>query len=177
MKSRLIAAAAMGVAVVLGATGCSMISPQGTTIQYSAADGINVPDHGAPLLVRNALVIANADGTIGNLVAAVINDTDDAHTLTVEVGDGATPQTVHVRGNSVVSLGNKGTDPLRLEGIAAKPGATLSLSFQSGDATPVVVQVPVLDDGERIYNGLVPTPTPTVSPTSTPTPDPSATAG
>ena len=48
--------------VVLGTTGCSMISPQATTIPYSAADGVNVPASG-PLKVRNALFVANEDGT------------------------------------------------------------------------------------------------------------------
>ena len=62
MKPRLIASLAIGALVVLGTTGCSMISTQATTITYSAAEGVNV--HGAgPLEVRNALIVANEDGS------------------------------------------------------------------------------------------------------------------
>jgi hypothetical protein len=170
VKSRLIASVAVGVAVILGASGCSMISPQGTTITYSPADGINVPDRGAPLIIRNALVVANEDGTIGNLVAAVVNDTDSSHTLTVEVGaDSGTTQTLAVQANTTVSLGNRGTDPLRIEGMNAKPGSVVRISFQSGDATPVAIDVPVLGGNDTMYESLVPSPTPTATPTPTPT--------
>ena len=163
MKSRLIASVAVGVAVVLGASGCSMISEQGTTIPYSPSDGIDVKDVvDAPLQVRNALVVANDDGTTGNLIAAVINMTDSSHTLTVQVGDGssAVTETVHVQAHTVASLGAN-ADPLRLDGIDARPGSTLPVYFQSGDARGVLADVPVLGGDDEMYEGFVPTPAPT----------------
>ncbi len=39
MKTRLIASIALGAAVVLGTTGCNILAPQATTIDYSASDG------------------------------------------------------------------------------------------------------------------------------------------
>jgi len=102
VKSRLIASLALGAAVVLGTTGCNMLAPQATTIQYSASDGVNVPDSG-PLKVRNALIIANEDGTLGNLVAAVVNSTEDDLTLNVSIDGQA--QKLEVGANSSVSLG------------------------------------------------------------------------
>jgi hypothetical protein len=180
VKSRLFASIAVGAAVILGASGCAMITPQSTTVPYSPADGINVADAaGAPLLIRNALVVANADGTLGNLVAAVINTTDSSHTLTVQVGDGssAVTETLHVQAHTVSSLGEN-VDPLRLDGIDAKPGTTLPIYFQSGDADGVLTDVPVLGANDAIYTGLVPTPTPTPEPSfrtdgaPTPTPTP-----
>ena len=71
-KSRLIASIAIGAAVVLGTTGCSMISTQATTISYSAAEGVHIHGEG-PLAVRNAFIVATADGSEGNFVAAIVN--------------------------------------------------------------------------------------------------------
>lgn len=172
MKSRLIASIAVGAAVVVGATGCSMISPQGTIgigDAYSPAGGINVPDHGAPLQVRNAVVVVNDDGTVGNLVAAIANTTGAAHTLNVEVSDAGISDTVSVRPHSIVSLGD-GRKPLRLDGIDAPAGSTLQISFQSGDATPVEVEVPVLDGTDDTFRRFVPRPTPAPSDMASATP-------
>jgi hypothetical protein len=176
VKSRLIASIAVGAAVILGATGCSMISPQTTTVPYSPSDGINVPDvPGAPLLVRNALVITNA-GAAGNLVAAIVNETDRDETLTINISDTSVSKTVEVPANSTVSLGAQDTPPLTLA-LRTKPGATVLMEFQSGDAEGIEVHVPVLNGNLPYYSTLVPTPprpsasrTATASPTASPSP-------
>ncbi len=157
MKSRLIASLAVSVAVVLGTTGCSMLAPQATTIEYSAADGVNVPDSG-PLQVRNALIVASEDETSGNFVAAIVNDSDDPLTLRLEFGEGsgAVATTVRVDANSVMSLGAEGTEPLLVEGIEATAGADIPVYFQSGDAQGVRVSVPILDGTLPYLAPLVP---------------------
>jgi hypothetical protein len=178
VKSRLIASIAVGAAVILGASGCAMISPQTTTVPYSPSDGINVPDvPGAPLQVRNALVITNA-GVAGNLVAAIVNQTDRDETLTINISDTAVSKTVDVPANSTVSLGTEDTPPLPLA-VRTKPGATVLMEFQSGDAQGVKVHVPVLNGTLPYYKTLVPTPprptasgTATASPTASPSPSP-----
>ncbi|MFT4219814.1 MAG: DNA modification methylase [Microbacterium sp.] len=157
MKSRLIASLALGAAVILGATGCAMISPQATTVHYSPADGVNV-DGSAPLEVRNAVVIANEEGTAGNLVAAIVNPTDGSLTLNLEVGDARTPATVHVPANSVVSLGAEGTPPLPLANFEGVPGSDVPIYFQSGDENGVKTDVPILDGTLPYYADLVPQP-------------------
>lgn len=153
MKSRLAASLVLGVAVALGATGCAMVSPQATTIPYSPSDGVNIPDSG-PLKVRNALIVTDGSGTLGNFIAAIVNDTDSAETLSLGI-DGET-QTIRVPARSVLSLGSDDDDPLLLEGLDTTAGATLPITFQSGDGTGVVAEVPVLD-GELAYlEGFVP---------------------
>jgi hypothetical protein len=161
VKSRLLASVAVCAAVVLGATGCAMISPQGTTIAYSPSDGINVADApGAPLQVRNALVVANDAGTVGNLVAGIVNTTDASQTLSVQVGTGSTAitKTVQVPAHSVVSLGQS-EQPLRLDGIDAKPGSILPVYFQSGTVEGALANLPVMGNGEAYLQTLVPTDT------------------
>ena len=157
MKSRLIASLAVGALVVLGTSGCAMLSTQATTIPYSPADGVNIPDSG-PLQVRNVLIVADEDGTDGNLVAAIVNDTLDSHTLRIEFGEGSSKTTEEIRvpANTVLSLGTEETEPLLLEGIDTKPGADLPMYFQSGESEGTLFTVPVLDGSLDYLADLAP---------------------
>jgi hypothetical protein len=157
VKSRLIASLAVGALVVLGSSGCAMLSTQATAIQYSPSDGVNIPDSG-PLQIRNVLIVADEDGTDGNLVAAIVNQTSDSHTLTIEYGEGSSKSTEEIRvpANTVVSLGNEETEPLLLEDINTKPGADLPMYFQSGDSDGVLFTVPVLDGSLDYLTDLAP---------------------
>ncbi len=156
MKSRLIASLALGALVVLGTSGCAMLSTQATSIQYSASDGVNIPDSG-PLQVRNVLIVSDEEGVDGVLVAAIVNATSESQTLTIEYGEGSkTTETIRVPANTTVSLGTEETDPLPLEGIDTKPGANLPMFFQSGDSDGVLFEVPVLDGSLDYYGDLLP---------------------
>ncbi len=170
MKSRLAASIALGTAVVLGATGCNMLAPQATTIQYSASDGVNIPESG-PLKVRNALIIADAEGTLGNFVAGIVNDTDEQAILNVSI-DGES-QSIPVDARSSVSLG-RDTAPMVFENVG-QPGSDVEVSFQSGEGEGVVRNVPILDGTLQQYSTLVPTPLPETTTTPTATPSPTAT--
>ena len=155
MKSRLVASAALSALVLLGTTGCTFLTPQATSIDpYNVSDGVNIPDSEGPLDIRNALVIATEDGSTGNLIAAIVNTTDRAETLTVEI-DGLDPLTIRVGAGDTVSLGAN-AEPLRIDGLDTPPGATVEMYFQSGDATGSVSAVPVLDGSLREYADLVP---------------------
>ncbi|MFT4231075.1 MAG: DNA modification methylase [Microbacterium sp.] len=154
-KSRLLAALALSAAVALGATGCTFITPQSTELEYSPSDGVEVFGS-APLQVRNALVVANEEGTAGNLVAAIVNPTDGPLTLRLEVGEARTPASLLVPADSVVSLGTAGTAPLALSGFDTAPGAVVPIYFQSGDEDGVRVDVPVLDGTLPYYAELAP---------------------
>lgn len=157
MKSRLIASLAVGAIVVLGSSGCAMLSTQATQIQYAPSDGVNIPDSG-PLQVRNVLIVSDEEGVDGNLVAAIVNQTSDSHTLTIEYGEGSSKSTEEIRvpANTVLSLGTEETEPLLLEGIDTKPGANLPMFFQSGDGEGVLFEVPVLDGALDYYGELLP---------------------
>ncbi|WP_109210169.1 MULTISPECIES: DNA modification methylase [Microbacterium] len=134
----------MGGALVLAATGCSMISPQATTIEYSAAEGTNVYDSG-PVQVRNAQIVANEDGSEGNFVAALINETDESQTLNIEFGEGGPSLTVRVPAGTTVSPGTDEEEPILIEDLDALPGTDITAFFQSGDAEGELASVPVLD--------------------------------
>ena len=148
MNSRLIASVALGAAVVLGATGCSMISPQATTIEYAPSDGVTVGPTG-PLQLRNVLIVAGEDGSDGNLIAAIVNATAEPQTLRIDIRDGEITERLRVPANTTLSLGAPGTEPLLLEGIDSDPGTNLDVYFESGDQGSQTA-VPVLD-GELDY--------------------------
>lgn len=153
MNSRRLASLALGAAIVLGATGCSMVSPQATTIPYSPSDGANVPASG-PLQVRNALVVADESGSTGNFLAAIVNDTDAVETL--NIGVNGKIATVRVPARTVVSLGVDGVEPLLIEGLGVAPGDNVEIAFQSGDGTGVEQAIPVLDGTLPQYAEFVP---------------------
>ncbi|MGB3374058.1 MAG: DNA modification methylase [Microbacterium sp.] len=150
---RLIAAIALGATVALGATGCTFITHQATTISYPASDGVNVESTGGPIVVRNALVIATDDGSAGNLVAGLVNESDQGATLTVDVA--GKQFTVRVPANDRVSLGAD-EEPLLIENLDVKPGATVEMLFRSGDDDAEPLRVPVLDGTLPMYADLVP---------------------
>ena len=110
MKSRLIASLALGALVVLGTSGCAMLSTQATTIPYSPSDGVNIPDSG-PLQVRNVLIVSDETGVDGNLVAAIVNATSESQTLNIEYGEGSSKssETIRVPANTTVSMSFKAT--------------------------------------------------------------------
>lgn len=157
MNSRILASLALGAVVALSASGCASLTHQATTISYSPSDGVNVPapeGAPAPIEVRNAVVIADAEGRDGNLAAALVNTSDESATLNLE-WDGQTA-TVRVPAGEVLSLGAGSEEPLLLEGIDTPAGATLPLYFQSGDAEGVLTEVPVLDGCLEHFADLVP---------------------
>jgi len=156
VNSRLIASLAVSALVVLGTSGCALVSTQATQLQYSASDGVNIP-HSGPLDVRNVLVVTE-DGVDGVLVAAIVNTTDEPQTLNIEYGEGSdkTSEKIRVPANGVVSLGTEETDALPLEGIDSAPGTNLPMFFQSGDSEGVLYAVPVLDGSLDYYGDLLP---------------------
>lgn len=158
MRKRLIAAVAIGAVITLGTSGCAFIVPQATQIEYSPGDGVTVSNESGPLEVRNALIVANEEGTEGNLAAAIVNTAGSAETLNIEVGEGAgaISLTVRVPAYETLSLGNGTTPPLLVEGLDAPPGATVSVYFQSGDGDGARTEVPVLDATQDFLRHLEP---------------------
>ena len=153
--SRVMASVALGAVLLLGTTGCAMLSTQATTLPYSPADGVNVPDSG-PLLVRNALLVTDEEGEDANFLAAIINPTDESQSLTLEFGEeDPISQTVRVPANTTVSLGVT-DDALLIEGLDAQAGSDVLVYFQSGDDEGVEAAVPVLDGGLDYLSEFVP---------------------
>ena len=153
MKARLAASAALALGLVMGATGCSMVTYQATTEKYDPSDGVsaNLGD----IDVRNALVISE-DGEDGTLVMSVVNRSDERATVTVQYGDGGDELEIDVPAGETLVLGSGDEEQVVLEGIDVEVGGLLPMYFQAGDAEGVEKQVPVLDARLPEYSELAP---------------------
>ncbi len=144
---------------------------------------MNVPADSGPLHIRNAMIVANDDGTTGNFVAARRQRHHRAAHAAPRGRRGlsAVRSSVNVLANRTLSLGDlaDGVQPLRLDDIDAVPGSTVPVYFQSGDGQGALIQVPVLDGALEYLAPLAPSPEPSFSvtplpatPSSTPTASP-----
>lgn len=152
-------AAGIAATVLLTATGCSLVSPQATTLEYSAADGI-VEDLG-PLELRNILLVSPSEGKPGTLLGTVFNTSSSDVQLTI---DGDTESaTITVPGNGKFVFEDEDTEDGTLAGISERPGALVDLPFTVNSQTKDI-KIPVLDGTFERYQEFVPggyTPAPT----------------
>ncbi|MGO1770089.1 MAG: DNA modification methylase [Microbacterium sp.] len=164
MKTRSLASVALGAAVILGATGCGAITPQATTVQYSASDGVNVdlPDD-APVTVLNALLVTGEDSTDAGFIAALVNRTSDDQTVTISWDGGSAA--IEVPGETTLSFGAS-EEPLLLQNVSSAPGASEEMVFQSGGTEAVAQKIQVFDEELEQFSGLAPTPAPSATVTT-----------
>ena len=163
-------AAALGASLLTA--GCGYITPQQTSHQYSASDGIRA-DLG-PLQLRNILIVSTGENDPGRLIGAVYNSSSKDVKLTVNGAKGSQTE-VPVKANSYTLLNEK-SDAAILSTTGGKPGSLVDVKI-SETSTNVsnTVKVPVLDATLQEYKSYVPTPSP--SATSTPSSSSSASAG
>lgn len=154
MKARLAASAALALGIVVGASGCSMVTYQATTEVYDPSDGVaaNVGE----LDLRNILVVMEEGADEGNLVFTVSNGGDDDAEVTVEPLDGGDSVTLEVGAHEQIVLGDDDNEPLLLTGIDSEPGSMIDLYIRADGAEGLEVRVPVLDGRLPEYRELVP---------------------
>ena len=165
-------AAALGVGLLTA--GCGYITPQQTSQQYSASDGI-VTDLG-PLQLRNILIISAGEDQPGRVIGAVYNSSSQDVTLTLNGAEGSQTE-IPVKANSSTLL-NDTSDEAILSTTGGIPGSLVDIEI-SEDGTNVsnTVKVPVLDTTLPEYKDYLPagsTPAPT---SASPSPSASEEAG
>lgn len=151
MNTRRLAPLALVGALLLGTTGCTFVTDQATLTEYNPGDGVgfSVGD----LKVRDALIIADEQGALGNFSAAVINDADRSQTLTLTWDGGSAD--IDVNAGQTLTLGFDGDEPKLLEDLGTPPGALASIEFSDGSQSTLAT-IPVLDGGLEHYRDLVP---------------------
>ena len=168
-------AAALGVSLLTA--GCGYITPQQTSHQYSASDGIRA-DLG-PLQLRNILIVSNGEDKPGRLIGAVYNSSSKDVKLTVNGAKGSQTE-VPVKANSHTLL-NEDSDEAILSTSGGKPGSLVDVKIsENGTNVTSTVKVPVLDGTLEEYKEYLPatsTPTPSTSATSTSSASPSEGTG
>ncbi|UUL77953.1 hypothetical protein NG819_21295 [Pseudarthrobacter sp. Fe7] len=165
-------AAALGASLLTA--GCGYITPQQTSHQYSASDGIRA-DLG-PLQLRNMLIVSTGENEPGRLIGAVYNSSSKDVKLTVNGAKGAQTQ-VSVKANSYTILNDK-SDAAILSTTGGKPGSLVDVKIsENGTNVSNTVQVPVLDATLNEYKEYVPTPSASATSSSSASASPSASAG
>lgn len=165
MRSRFTALVVLAAAVALGASGCGFLAPQSTTIHYDPSDGVGGTV--GEVAVRNAMIIANEDGSAGNLVVTLINEGDSSHSVEIGWGEGDGQSTsVVIDADSTFTFGapaagtEEDSEPqaITISPLPVEPGAIADVFFQYGTETGVSLSVPVLNSDLSEYSTLVPTP-------------------
>ncbi len=147
-----LAAAALGLSLVT-VTGCGYITPQQTSHQYAASDGV-LADLG-PLQLRNFLIVSAGEDRPGRLLGAVYNSSSQDVKLTVNGAEGSQTQ-VSVKANSYTLL-NDSTDEAILSTSGGIPGSLVPVKItESGTNVTKSIDVPVLDATLEEYKKYVP---------------------
>ncbi|WP_309071195.1 hypothetical protein [Arthrobacter sp.] len=152
-KKRVQLATTAGAAVlaVLGATGCSAVNEQATTIQYAASDGI--VESVGPVKLRNILIITSGEGEPGTLLGTMINDSDSPVQVTID-GENESSQ-ITIEANDKYVFEDEVDDDGTLEGVSEVPGSLVDLEFSVNSET-ATFGVPVLDGTLEEYREYVP---------------------
>lgn len=159
MKIRRIASSvALAAALALGATGCSLIAPQGTTEPYAPSDGIDVNLEGVD--IRNLLLVADESGENFNVVFTAVNG-GDAPALVritfVAEGGSAEASADFLVEPGLTAFGNPEGDivPTLVSIQGAVAGGTANAYFEVSGGAEVNREVPVLDGTLPEYRDYV----------------------
>lgn len=165
MKARLATSIALATALLVGTSGCTLVSINGTLKPYQPSDGAgaNVGD----LKVRNLLGLSE-DGEDVALVFSIVNESSDDETVTLQYTDGSGDKhdvELEVEAGKSLAVGHSADDQLVLRGVDAVVGSVVAVYF-SYDNVGKLIDVPVLDGTQLEYSDLLPgqAPKPSVEP-------------
>lgn len=150
-RVQLAVAAGSAVLALLGATGCSAVNEQATTIEYAASDGI--VERVGPVLLRNVLIITSDEGEPGTLLGTLFNESDSPVQVTIDGENENSQITIEAEGKYVFE--DEVDDDGTLQGISEIPGSLVDLEFTVNSESETF-RVPVLDGTLEEYREFVP---------------------
>lgn len=123
--------------------GCTYVAPMDTQRSMVPGDGLNF-SLGPQVSVASLLVVTEAEGDPGVLVARVVNSGSEA--VQVSISGSGVDEEVDVPAGRTASIGGvvKGSQEVVIDSVDQAPGALIPLTFSS-DAGEREVQAPVLD--------------------------------
>ena len=152
MKARVAASIVLAIGLTAGMSGCTLLTPQDTLYIKESAHGVNGTV--GKIDIRNALIISNSSGTVGNLVVTFVNNDDRAHYLSIQ--HGSKTQSVGIMADAVKKVGAKGSTRVEFTGLDAKPGSLTDVYFSYAGVTGTQIRVPVLSSTFPGYEDYVP---------------------
>ncbi|UNX55270.1 hypothetical protein MF406_03065 [Georgenia sp. TF02-10] len=137
-RSRLLAAACLGVAATLG--GCSASNPITTQYSYAPSDGVRV-GLTEEVRVENLLVLTEGEGAPAHVLGAVVNHSGEDAEVSLRFGEAGAEVPVRVGADETVRLSEEGVTV----DVEAVPGSMLPATVGASGVGGTEVQVPVLD--------------------------------
>jgi len=150
IRGRRVAAAAALAVMALGVSGCGTINEQATTINYAASDGMNVDV--SDIKARNLMLVTNSADEEARLLGTLVNSTDSAQSLEVEVAGGTV--TVDVPAQTSLKL-EEDANRAVLPSTGAEPGSLAGATLASGGASSEV-RIPVVNGALEEYRQYLP---------------------
>lgn len=159
-RARLAASAAALAVLAFGATGCSAINQQATTLHYNASDGVSVGT-AQTLEGHNLLLVTNGDKEPARLLGTVTNGTDSAQTFTVKLNGKTASTSVKAHESAKLQddqFASEFTFPGSTGGElkATTPGLDVSVEFTPGKSTKQTMSIPVINGTIEDYAQYVP---------------------
>ncbi len=146
LKNRIAASIALAAGLALGASGCSLIAHNGTSVQYAPSDGVEISAPGVAL--RNIILVADQSGENFNVVFTAVNSTDAPASVSITfetAGESSLVEFVAPVGSTSFGNLDEGQDVLvaTLSGVEA--GQTIEAFFTINGEGDLHEYVPVLD--------------------------------
>ncbi|QZY53008.1 DNA modification methylase [Leucobacter tenebrionis] len=157
MKIRIASSVALAAALALGATGCSLIAPQGTLEPYAPSDGRDVSTEHVD--VRNIMLVADETGENFNVVFSAVNRSGSDQQLTINfVGEGSASASAEFdvpEGNTRFGNPEGEQTPVLVALPGVEVGSTVTAYFQVAGTPEVEYEIPVLDGTLAEYRDYV----------------------
>ncbi len=151
---KIVTGVAIGAAVLLSTTGCSITSNIASLQQYSPSDGFSL-DYGT-VKFRNFFYVVIGDQR--HLIGSVVNSGQDAQTVTLQYSDAATGEKVNyeltVDAGKKLDFGFNENAALDFNLLGVAGGTTSFYVLQDGTPAKQFV-VPVLDGTLDTYQDIV----------------------
>lgn len=142
---------ALIVAAALAIAGCS---PNTTMRSYAAGDGART-DLANQVRAENMLIIAEAEGSPGTLVGALVNQWSQDTQISLSVEELGESITITLPGSSTVILGPE-HESVVLPSVPAPTGSVLTVQISTTESGSVTLPIPVLDGTLDPYQDYLP---------------------
>ncbi len=152
MKARVAASIVLALGLGLGMSGCTLITLQDT--KYVKESSVGVGGSVGEVDIRNAVIVSDSNGTVGNLVVTFVNNEGKPHFVSVQ--HGSTTRSVAVPAYGVKKVGEEGGTRVRLPQLGAKPGSLTDLYFSYQGVTGTRLRVPVVSSSFPGFEGYSP---------------------
>lgn len=149
---RHLAAGALAAVALLGATGCSAVSPIATAIEYDASDGVN-GEQADFLGYRNLALVGDGESGPARLIGSLENLSDQTQTYTLQA-EGGGSATVQVPAGQTLNLEDDANETvLERQGVWVGQNLPVTVSGNGGQAE---LDLPLLGATQQHYRDLLP---------------------